>query len=547
MKKNGFLILFFAFLILDQSLASPIGEGDPSQKNRMKNIEAIAPLLRGVPVRAGGRVKPLETFTWESLSFISGRSRAKVKTSPLTVITWFLLPHVWNETPFILIGGADVKKALNFNIKVDHFSPKALSQSQNLKNAFQELKIKKEQGIELNPYFKGIENLQNRLLLYQAIAQGHLPEWRFSDDEWLPLSRLNKGQSSFVMDSLGRFMTTALSGDIESLKAKLKKWIQELPPQMNRKLKMEVLYNHLKPFLWAFILYLLGVLAFFALFLKPQWKVIIASTFFTAAFLFHSFGIFLRSFIMSRPPVTNMFETLLWVPWAALILAFVFARIKKRFFPILIGAFCCFFSLFLSVIAGEMLGDSLEPLEAVLRSNFWLSTHVLIITMSYSAFFLAFIMGDVIAFQFLRGKSKKDLRESVWFLYRSIQTGVLLLALGTILGGIWADYSWGRFWGWDPKEVWALVSLLGYLALLHAKAQGWVKDFGLAIGSIFCFFLIIMAWYGVNFVLGSGLHSYGFGQGGLPYVLAFIGLHLLFMFIVWRLSPSSKKGILNKG
>lgn len=100
------------------------------------------------------------------------------------------------------------------------------------------------------------------------------------------------------------------------------------------------------------------------------------------------------------------------------------------------------------------------------------------------------------------------------FTYQSIQIGVLLLVAGIILGGVWADYSWGRFWGWDPKEVWALVALLGYLAVLHARFGGAVGHRGLAVLSVLCFSLVVMTWYGVNFVLGVGLHTYGFGDGG---------------------------------
>ena len=100
------------------------------------------------------------------------------------------------------------------------------------------------------------------------------------------------------------------------------------------------------------------------------------------------------------------------------------------------------------------------------------------------------------------------------FIYRTMQVGVLLIAAGTILGGVWADYSWGRFWGWDPKEVWALITLLVYLIPLHGRFAGWVNTFWLVFASVFCFLSVVMAWYGVNFVLGVGLHSYGFVEGG---------------------------------
>ncbi len=100
------------------------------------------------------------------------------------------------------------------------------------------------------------------------------------------------------------------------------------------------------------------------------------------------------------------------------------------------------------------------------------------------------------------------------FVYRAMQVGVLLVAAGTILGGYWADKSWGRFWGWDPKEVWALITLLVYLVPLHGRFAGWVSTFGLMVASVICFLSVLMAWYGVNFVLGVGLHSYGFTEGG---------------------------------
>ena len=108
------------------------------------------------------------------------------------------------------------------------------------------------------------------------------------------------------------------------------------------------------------------------------------------------------------------------------------------------------------------------------------------------------------------------------FIYRAMQVGVLLIAAGTILGGVWADYSWGRFWGWDPKEVWALITLLVYLIPLHGRFAGWVSTFGLVAASVICFLSVVMAWYGVNFVLGVGLHSYGFVEGGSQGIMSVI-------------------------
>ena len=115
------------------------------------------------------------------------------------------------------------------------------------------------------------------------------------------------------------------------------------------------------------------------------------------------------------------------------------------------------------------------------------------------------------------------------------------MAAGTILGGVWADYSWGRFWGWDPKETWAFIALMGYLAILHARLTGVLKDIGTLAGAVVAFSLVIMAWYGVNFVLGAGLHSYGFGAGGSEYVYAFVGAHLIFVAYALSITRVPKK------
>jgi ABC-type transport system involved in cytochrome c biogenesis permease subunit len=169
------------------------------------------------------------------------------------------------------------------------------------------------------------------------------------------------------------------------------------------------------------------------------------------------------------------------------------------------------------------------------------------ITLSYAAFALALGIANITLGHYLLGAPKQAVINNLSrFTYKAVQIGVLLLAAGIILGGVWADYSWGRFWGWDPKEVWALVALLGYLAMLHARFAGWVGQRGLAALSVVCFSLVVMAWYGVNFVLGAGLHSYGFGGGGQIYVLAGVAMQLAYVGIalarsVARESDSSRR------
>ena len=170
---------------------------------------------------------------------------------------------------------------------------------------------------------------------------------------------------------------------------------------------------------------------------------------------------------------------------------------------------------------------AISPLVPVLRDNMWLTIHVLTIMLGYAAFTLAMGMGHLnLGLYFFAPHKAALLKTLSLFLYRSLQVGTLFLAVGTLLGGVWASYSWGRFWGWDPKETWALIATLGYLALLHGRFAGWIKDFGMAVGSLLGYLLVLMAWYGVNFVLGTGLHSYGFGSGGYWYVGGFVAFEL---------------------
>lgn len=205
-------------------------------------------------------------------------------------------------------------------------------------------------------------------------------------------------------------------------------------------------------------------------------------------------------------------------------------------------------------------GKEIGPLMPVLRSNFWLTIHVLTIVSSYAAGALAWGLGNLTLAWYLFGKyrapvanvaenSAGSLATSATdggqrmvanrppaecaalagYCYKAMQVAVLLLAAGTILGGLWADVSWGRFWGWDPKEVFALVSLLIYLAVLHGRYAGWFGNFGLAVGTILGASAIIMSWYGVNFILGVGLHAYGFGSGGQLQVGIAVFLNWLFL------------------
>jgi cytochrome c-type biogenesis protein CcsB len=287
-------------------------------------------------------------------------------------------------------------------------------------------------------------------------------------------------------------------------------------------------YNTLKPFRSAWAFYLLGFLLLLASFpLASRALTLAGYAALVAGFLLNSYGMVLRVLISGRPPVTNMYETIVFVAWGGMLFALVFEAIyKTRFFGACAGALS---TLALIIADNVPIFDSaISPLVPVLRDNMWLTVHVLTIMLGYAAFTLAMGIGHLnLGLYFFRPGQVALFKTLSLFLYRALQVGTLFLAVGTLLGGVWASYSWGRFWGWDPKETWALIALLGYLAVLHGRFAGWIKDFGMAVGSIVGYLLVLMAWYGVNFVLGTGLHSYGFGSGGYWYVGGFVAFEML--------------------
>jgi cytochrome c-type biogenesis protein CcsB len=275
----------------------------------------------------------------------------------------------------------------------------------------------------------------------------------------------------------------------------------------------------------------------FSWFTAKSWMSKISWSALLIAFALHVYGFALRVYLTGRAPVSNMYETVVWVAFGSVVFGMIFETIFRKKFILIAAGIVAVLCLIIADMAPAILDHSLQPLEPVLRSNYWLTIHVLTITLSYSAFFLAFVLGNIGLIYFIRGEQRNltAILEMNRAIYRALQVGVVLLAAGIILGGIWADYSWGRFWGWDPKETWALIALLGYLAILHGRLGGWLRQFGLMAGAIIGFNLVIMAWYGVNYVLGAGLHSYGFGAGGVEYVASFVALNLLYVLHVGML------------
>ena len=503
--------------------------------------------LRELPVQDSGRVKPFDSFARENLELIYGKTTYEGKPAYEIVMTWLLQPQVWQDKPLIEVKHHLLKRALNLSSELKYISIDNLIKNERLPLVMQELQSKRETKDKLDPYGQAMQRLENQIFAFREIAAGRMIRLIPDKDSanWKALPDMTQPQQDAFMAVTKAFIAGLdPKGPAES-QTELKKAVEdfeklasEASPQAYpsmAEIHLEVHYNSLHPFMWAWISYILCVIAMLLLWIFKRPSLLKVSWVFALIGLaLHIYGFSLRSYLTGRPPVSNIYETVIWVSFGAVVFSMIIEAMYRWRVSLMAGAAVGAFCLILSDMASAVLDPSLQPLEPVLRSNYWLTIHVLTITISYAAFFLAFALGDIGLFFFLKGEDKyKDRIDAIVLsLYRAIQIGVALMAPGIILGGIWADYSWGRFWGWDPKETWALIALLGYVALLHARLAGLLKNFGLVCASIIAFSLVIMSWYGVNFVLGAGLHTYGFGAGGVEYVSGFVALHLLAVIFV---------------
>ena len=293
-----------------------------------------------------------------------------------------------------------------------------------------------------------------------------------------------------------------------------------LHPPGEELLALEHSFNRIKPFMWAWIVMLLGLLFFcLSLGFDSRKLYLLGISFYAVSLCFQLFGFFTRIIISGRPPVSNMYETVIWVSFMSAIFALILEAIYRRKVIILAGSLVATIGLVLADQLPLALDPKISPIVPVLRSNFWLTIHVLTIVSSYAGGTLAWGLGNVLFALIVFGSKRQEtIKMLSQFTYRALQIAVLLLAAGTFLGGWWAAYSWGRFWGWDPKETGALIALLCYVIPLHMRYIGWIKDFGLAVSAIICYAAILMSWYGINFIIPAGLHAYGFGAGGASWV-----------------------------
>ncbi len=243
-------------------------------------------------------------------------------------------------------------------------------------------------------------------------------------------------------------------------------------------------------------------------------------------------GVIIRCLIMQRPPITTLYETILFIGASVALFGLVAEWITKRGLGLLVAAVGGTACMFLAIqFEASEATDTLQQLQAVLITNFWLSTHVPLINLGYAACMVAALISMIYFIQRLFGKIGPKSDEGRFLTrvaYGFICSGLFLALVGTVLGGIWANYSWGRFWGWDPKENGALMICLMCLVILHARLGGYLREVGLHNCNLILGCIVVFSWFGVN-QLGVGLHAYGFTDGTWPKIYAFWGSQMLLM------------------
>jgi ABC-type transport system involved in cytochrome c biogenesis permease subunit len=285
-----------------------------------------------------------------------------------------------------------------------------------------------------------------------------------------------------------------------------------------RAILLEVQYNRYDMFFYSLLLCLLSLLACALSWLglgEKKWYWL-SLALLIIGYLACTYGLTLRVLIKQRPPVSNLYESVLFVGWGCITLAFfieAFFRHTMRSFGLFLGNAVGTILLFVASKYAQD-GDNLGVLVAVLDSNFWLATHVTTIAIGYSACLLAGGIGHVLVLLPLckRNLSERFYQDMERMMYGTVCFALLFAFIGTVLGGLWADQSWGRFWGWDPKENGALLIVLWYAAMIHAHVARHIGVWGLALGTIFGNIIVAAAWWGVN-LLNIGLHNYGFTSG----------------------------------
>lgn len=528
-----------------------------------------------MPVLEGGRVKPLDSVARNALLTLRSKQSVRFEGRTIGADEWILdvmfRPGVADQQPVFLIDDPDVLgligkaqesgryysfatiapslqevarqaqvasqvepiKRTRFQAAVLHLYDK-LERYHRLRNSIQ---LMETPGLYMElGSLQGPEAAQRHQALHEMALFRPLPPLPGQNpDAWMSVGQgLDKAAAGTVhpaLTPLARASAAYVLGDAASFNAAvadLSHQVSSVRPEALSKASSEHLFNRVEPFYLGMIFYLLALGGIFFSWLgKREFFQEGAFSFLWGAAIIHTLGLVSRVILQGRPPVTNLYSSAVFVGWGAVILGIILERMYRRGFATAVSAAAGFASL---IIAHHlaMEGDTMEMMVAVLDSNFWLATHVVTITIGYSATFLAGSIAIAYTLRKLFGRQQDPAtnRMLVDMTYGIICFALFFSFVGTVLGGIWADQSWGRFWGWDPKENGALLIVLWNAIILHSRWAGYAREKGIMAMAIFGNVITSLSWFGVN-MLGVGLHSYGFTNSAFFWLFAFIGSQLV--------------------
>jgi ABC-type transport system involved in cytochrome c biogenesis permease subunit len=562
----------------------------PSKPSSDFNLQLFGQL----PVLNGGRIKPLDTIARTSLLMMSGKQTVRTDTRTWSAMEWLTelmfrseaiggLPVFEIDDPDVL-GVLGIQQTQKRRFSFEELDPK---EAEVERQAAQAEQIKPDQR---SRFQTAILNLQERLLLYQKLrntlqtaksehvlrmlhafeAQPSSIEfgrYHFIDRaaEFYPVPLRPTPGSPRPWVTLGRAVLLRIHSDVNSFHPSIlayaslsdawrddnpaafnhdlqryQNWLLKVVPTDVRRARYESYFNRAAPFYQSLIIYLAVFLIVLASWLIWP-KVLQKAAFYLLilAFTVHTAGLVSRMILQGRPPVTNLYSSAIFVGWVAVLLGIVLERLYRNGIGSLTASVIGFITL---IIAHHLAstGDTLEMMRAVLDSNFWLATHVVSITVGYGSTFLSGFLAIVYIFRKSLDKGWTPALDKTFerMVYGIVCFSTLFSFVGTILGGVWADQSWGRFWGWDPKENGALMIVLWNVFILHARWGGYADGRRLMLLAVGGNIVTALSWFGVN-MLGIGLHSYGFMDKAFVWLVVFIisQLGIMAFEMAWNRTP----------
>ena len=532
----------------------------------ISSFMVVAPLEDGfdlgtfatLPVMQGGRVMPLDSLARTTLKIISGRDSYEDSAGNRhPAIRWLAdtlcdAPGAMDQK-VIEVDFPDILTQLGLDPNRKFFSLSDLLAHKDTVQQQFDLAIKvpeKQQDLYQKHIVELARHVEQYLEMKQAGRLLLVPPQQDGGD-WLPLvsdRQLSPGANQFL--AIVQAYHDRQPHEFNTLVAEYHHALQQQLPRTMAKVDYEASFDHAEPFflcLWIYV----GVFALACCswlgFRKPLWAIMMGVLLVT--FGFHTYGLASRVYLTGRPPITNLYSSALFIAWAIVLLAIVLEFIFRIGIGAAVAAIAGFGSLIIAHYLGND-GDTMKPVQAVLATNFWLWTHVPCVALGYASTFFAGLLAAayIVLGIFTPALGNQSIRKTLAsMVYGIVCFAILFSFVGTILGGIWADYSWGRFWGWDPKENGAILIVLWNAVILHARWGGIVRERGMMVLALVGNIVTAWSWFGTN-MLGFGLHSYGHMEGAETWLLRWIVLQVALILVgltpksLWRSLASAEDG-----